>query len=244
MSNPTLTHKDIRDNYQRVIERIDKAAKIAGRNPGDIRMVIVTKNRSSDVIQAVIAAGSSDLGENYAEEAIPKIQSIGHHPGLNWHMIGHVQSRKALMICENFNYLHSLDSVKLAERLSRFLVELNKTLPIFLEFNVGGESSKSGWNIWRDENWQRILPDIEKIIALPKLNLLGMMTIPPYSVDPEVSRLYYRRLRKFQEFVIDHFQLPGLKELSMGMSIDFEVAIQEGSTWIRVGQLILGPRTE
>jgi uncharacterized pyridoxal phosphate-containing UPF0001 family protein len=108
---------------------------------------------------------------------------------------------------------------------------------------VSGEGSKSGWNIWLDENWDDILPDIERILTLPGLKLLGVMTIPPYSIDPEESRVYYRRLRKFQEYIINHFQLSSFRELSMGMSSDFEVAIHEGSTCVRIGQAIFGPRT-
>jgi pyridoxal phosphate enzyme (YggS family) len=236
-------NKYIPENYQRVLERISKAAKLANRNPDDIRLVVVTKTQPIEVIQAVVDAGASDLGENYVEEAIPKIKRLENNKGLRWHMIGHVQSRKALIVCENFQYLHSLDSVKLAERLSRFAVDVNKSLPVFLEFNVGGEMSKSGWNIWMKENWENILPDIEKIITLPRINLLGVMTIPPFSTDPEASQPYYRRLLKFKDYLSDHFQLSGFSELSMGMSGDFEIAIQEGSTWVRIGQAILGPRT-
>jgi pyridoxal phosphate enzyme (YggS family) len=236
-------NKNIPENYQRVLERISKAAKLANRNPDDIRLVVVTKTQPIEVIQAVVDAGASDLGENYVEEAISKIKELENNKGLRWHMIGHVQSRKALIVCENFQYLHSLDSVKLAERLSRFAVDVNKSLPVFLEFNVGGEMSKSGWNIWMEENWENILPDIEKINTLPRINLLGVMTIPPFSADPEASRPYYRRLRKFKDYLSDHFQLYGFNELSMGMSGDFEIAIQEGSTWVRIGQAILGPRT-
>ena len=238
-----MNHVNIRDNYHRVQEWITKAAVNAGRNRESIRLVVVTKTHPIEVIQAVLEAGASDIGENYVEEAIPKMQSVGDKHGINWHMVGHVQSRKANDVCQYFQYLHSLDSVKLGERLSRCLVELNKSLPVWLEFNVGGEESKSGWNISTDENWFHLLPDIEKIISLPKLELLGVMAIPPFSNNPEESRPYYRRLRKFQEYIIDHFQLTDFKELSMGMSGDFEVAIQEGSTCVRIGQAILGPRS-
>jgi uncharacterized pyridoxal phosphate-containing UPF0001 family protein len=113
-----------------------------------------------------------------------------------------------------------------------------------MEFNVGGEDSKSGWDINIEENWENILPDIERILALSNLNILGAMTIPPFSSNPETSRPYYQRLRKFQQYLIDHFQLTGFRQLSMGMSSDFEVAIQEGSTCVRIGQAILGPRTK
>lgn len=243
MDDPSITHLNIRENYQQVLDRINRAAKSAGRNPDDIRLVVVTKTHPVELIQAVIDAGASDLGENYVEEAIPKIQRMQNNKEINWHMIGHVQSRKALQVCQYFQYLHSLDNLKLAERLSRFAIELNVSLPVWLEFNVSGEASKSGWNIWQDEDWGTILPDIEKILTLPRLNLLGVMTIPPYSADPEESRSYYRRLRKFQDYVIDNLHLDNITGLSMGMSADFEVAIQEGSTCIRIGQAILGSRT-
>jgi pyridoxal phosphate enzyme (YggS family) len=196
------------------------------------------------VIQYVIDAGATDLGENYMEEAIPKIQALAIYKAIRWHMIGHIQSRKAQSICEYFQYVHSVDSVKLAERLCRFAYELGISLPVWMEFNVGGEDSKSGWDINIEENWENILPDIERILALSNLNILGAMTIPPFSSNPEASRPYYQRLRKFQQYLIDHFQLTGFRQLSMGMSSDFEVAIQEGSTCVRIGQAILGPRTK
>lgn len=233
----------IRDNYKKVMERIKTSALNAGRNPEDIRLVVVTKTHPIEVIRSVIEAGATDLGENYIEEAIPKITALPSHQKVQWHMIGHVQSRKAQSVCEYFQYLHSLDSVKLAERLSRFAVGLDISMPVWIEFNVSGEESKSGWNIKIKENWKDIFPDIEHILVLPKLNLLGVMTVPPYSTDPEASRPFYRQLREFQQYVIEHFELNGFKEMSMGMSSDFEVAIQEGSTCLRIGQAILGPRS-
>jgi pyridoxal phosphate enzyme (YggS family) len=233
----------INNNYQQVLERIDKAARNAGRNPEDIRLVVVTKTQPVDVIRILIDAGATDFGENYVEEAEPKIVSLKNNHDLCWHMIGHVQSRKAQNVCEYFQYLHSLDSVKLAERLSRFALVLDKKFPIWLEFNASGEGSKYGWNISEEENWDNILLDIEEILALPNLDYLGVMTVPPYYNDPETSRPYYKQLKKFQKYVINHFKLTGFRELSMGMSSDFEVAIQEGATCVRIGQAILGPRT-
>ena len=235
-------YKKIYDNYLSVLDRITKAAKNAGRDPDDIRLVVVTKTQPIEAIQAVVEAGATDLGENYVEEALPKITGLKSEKAIKWHMIGHLQSRKVLPVCEYFQYLHSLDSLKLAEKLARNASELNISLPVMLEFNVGGEESKSGWNIWINENWDDILSDIENIIALPALNLLGVMTITPYSPNPEESRPYYQRLRKFQEIVINHFKLSNFTDLSIGMSGDFEIAIQEGSTWVRVGQAIFGSR--
>ena len=233
----------IQDNYQQILGRIEKTARRAGRSPTEIRMVVVTKTQPADVIKMLINAGAMDFGENYIEEALPKIQSLELNKELRWHMIGHVQSRKALSVCQYFQYLHSADNSKLAERLSKFCLTLDKRLPVWLEFNVSGEESKYGWNVTAINNWEIILPEIEKILALPNLDILGVMTVPPFSKNPEDSRPYYKQLRKFKEYLIDHFQLTGFQELSMGMSSDFEVAIQEGSTCVRIGQAILGPRT-
>jgi pyridoxal phosphate enzyme (YggS family) len=238
-----MIYKNIQENYQRVAEQIAKTAKNAGRKPDDIKLIVVTKTHPIDVIHAVVDAGATNIGENYIEEAIPKIIGLNKITGLQWHMVGHVQSHKALLVCKHFQFLHSLDSLKLAIKLSKNAVELKKILPVMLEFNVGGELSKSGWNIGFEANWKNILPDIGNIIALPGLNLIGVMTIPPYSTDPEVSRPYYRRLWKFRDFLATHFQISDFTEMSMGMSNDFEVAIQEGSTWVRIGQAILGPRS-
>jgi PLP dependent protein len=235
-------NKNIYDNYLSVVDRIRKAALNAGRNPENIRMVVVTKTQSIEDIQAVIEAGATDLGENYVEEALPKIFTLKREKIIKWHMIGHVQSRKALPVCKYFQYLHSLDSLKLAEKLNRNATALDISLPVLLEFNVGGEVSKSGWNIGTNENWKDILSDIEKIITLPRINLLGVMTIPPYSSNPENSRSYYQMLRRFQEIVVNEFKLANFADLSIGMSSDFEIAIQEGATWVRIGQAIFGPR--
>jgi pyridoxal phosphate enzyme (YggS family) len=237
------TQVNISENYHTVKERITNAARLAGRNPEDIRLVVVTKTNPIEVIQAVIDAGATDLGENYLDEAIPKIHHFTNDKAIKWHMIGHIQSRKAFNVCEYFHYAHSVDSIKLAERLSRFAVDLGKPLPIWLEFNVGGEPSKSGWNIAGDATWKVLLPDISKIFSLPGLIVLGVMTIPPFSDNSEESRPYYRLLRKFQAYVIESLRLSNFLELSIGMSSDFEVAIQEGSTCVRIGQAILGPRT-
>ena len=233
----------IRDKLNQIQERINIVASSAGRNTDDIRLVVVTKTQPVEVIQYVIDAGAADLGENYVEDAIQKIQAIVVNKPIRWHMIGHVQSRKAQSVCQYFQYLHSLDSVKLAERLSRFADLFDKALPVWIEFNVGGEESKYGWNIQAEGNWDKILPDIEKVLAMPKLDILGVMTVPPYSKNPEASRPYFKQLRKFQEFVINHLHVSDFKELSMGMSSDFEVAIQEGSTCVRIGQAIFGPRS-
>ena len=242
MNNSLRTPQVIRKTFEEVEKRIRKAAMDVGRNPGEIRLVAVTKTQPVSVIQSVIDAGATDLGESYVEEAIPKIGAMANNANIRWHMIGHIQSRKAHSVCENFQFVHSLDSLKLANRLSQFSTFKGKALPVWLEFNVGGEESKSGWDLSDEKNWDVISSDIEKILPLPGLKILGPMTVPPYSPYPENSRKYYRCLKEFQTMIIHRFGLQGFTELSMGMSSDFEVAIQEGATCVRIGQAILGPR--
>jgi pyridoxal phosphate enzyme (YggS family) len=240
---PNSTEKPgIQQNYYRVLERIRITAEAAGRNPDAIRLVVVTKTQPIELVQLMIDSGAKEFGENYVEEAVTKINAFSEDHVLQWHMIGHLQSRKAQIACEKFQFLHSLDSVKLANILSRYAHSMNKTLAVWMEFNVGGEESKYGWDIVHEENWDKILPDIEMILQLPNLNILGLMTIPPFDNEPESSRPYFRQLRKFQDYLIRNIGLANFEELSMGMSADFEVAIQEGSTCIRIGQAIFGPR--
>jgi pyridoxal phosphate enzyme (YggS family) len=243
MDLKSQTRAEIQNNYKRVLERIGKAARDSGRNPDDIRLVVVSKTRPIEVVQYAIDAGARDFGENYVEEAIPKIQAFAINKSLRWHMIGHLQSRKAQLAIGYFQYLHSLDSLKLAEKLSRFAGSMGKTLPVWMEFNISGEESKSGWNIQIEDDWNSLLYEIDKIFELPNLEILGLMTVPPFSDDPEDSRPYFRQLKKFQEFVISQLKPMNLKELSIGMSSDFEVAIQAGSTCVRIGQAIFGPRS-
>jgi PLP dependent protein len=235
-------YSKITENYHYVCERIYNAARLSGRNPDVIRLVIVTKTQAIDAIQAVVDAGVTDLGENYVEEAVQKIISITSTKFINWHMIGHVQSRKAFQVCENFQFLHSLDSVKLADKLSRRLIEIKKTLPVMLEVNLSGEESKSGWNLSRVESWTNFFDDIDKILLLPGLKLIGVMTIPAFTENPEDSRYYFRQLYEIREMIKEKYNLSGFSELSMGMSNDYEIAIQEGSTCVRIGQAIFGPR--
>jgi pyridoxal phosphate enzyme (YggS family) len=157
-------------------------------------------------------------------------------------MIGHVQSRKADIIARNFSLLHSLDSSKLADRLERICSELDRILPVLLEFNVSGEESKFGFSAWEENRWSGLKPDIEKILSFPHLHVNGLMTMPPLFEDPERTRPYFQRLRRLQNFLANQFPKVQWQELSMGTSADFIAAIQEGATFVRIGKAILGPR--
>lgn len=232
----------IADNLHKVQDRMNQAAQSVGKNLDDIHLVVVTKTHPINVVEMVIEVGARYIGESYVEEGIPKIQALSGRSGVEWHMIGHVQSRKASLLCEHFDYLHSLDSVKLAYRIDRFASQMGRILPVLIECNVSGEATKYGWSAWREDAWPELMYDFGKILQLPNLKVKGLMTIAPYFDNAEEARPYFRRLRLLREFLVDHYPNSQWTELSMGMSGDFEVAIQEGATWIRVGQAILGPR--
>ncbi|WKZ49053.1 MAG: YggS family pyridoxal phosphate-dependent enzyme [Anaerolineales bacterium] len=232
----------IREKYLHTLDQIATAARKSGRDADQIRLVVVTKSQPLEIVQAAIEAGARTLGENYPEEGVTKIQSLASQTGVEWHMIGHVQSRKARLVAENFALLHSLDSLKLAQRLDRFAAESNRILPVLLEFNVGGEASKSGWDVSDESTWDALLPDVSAILDLPHLRVQGLMTMPPLETDAEDTRRFFRRLRLLRERLAT--QLPGgdWRELSMGTSADFAVAVEEGATLVRVGTAIVGER--
>ncbi len=232
----------IRDRYQHICAQIEDTAIGCGRDPQEVRLVVVSKSRPLEVILAAIAAGITIFGENYVDEALGKIQAI-KNSALEWHMIGHVQSRKAELVATNFVLLHSLDSLKLARRLELFCEREKQILPVLLEFNVSGEASKYGLPAWEEAEWSNLDEDIEQILALPHLFVSGLMTMPPLFEDAERTRPYFQRLRRLQEFLGKRFQNSKWEELSMGTSTDFVAAIQEGATYVRIGQAILGPRT-
>jgi PLP dependent protein len=233
---------EIRVRYLHVMQQVAAAARSAGREPASVRLVTVTKTHPLETVRAVIAAGARDLGENYAEEALEKIQAVGAVDGLRWHMIGHVQGRKAELVAAHFELLHSLDSLKLAGRLDRFAGEAGRRLPVLLEVNVSGEASKFGYPAWDEEHWLALREEIRQIALLPNLEIRGLMTMPPYSEIGEESRPFFQRMRSLQVFLQEYFPQVTWNELSMGTSADFTVAIEEGATLVRVGTAILGTR--
>ena len=234
----------IRKNLEEIQERMGRAAGRCGRDPGETRLVVVTKTRPVEIIRAAISAGARLLGENYPDESQPKIQEIRDEgqKEVFWHMIGHVQSRKARIVAEQFDFLHSLDNFKLANKLNKVLTESGKMLPVLLEFNVGGEESKSGWDASDESRWPELLPIVEQIRGLKQLELCGLMTMPPLFSDPKVVRPYFQKLRALKGYFETQVKGVEWRELSMGTSMDFEVAIEEGATFVRIGQAILGAR--
>lgn len=233
---------EIRTRYQQTLEHIAATARTAGRNPEAVKLVVVTKSQPLEVARAAIEAGACILGENYPEEGVMKIQSLADQSKVEWHMIGHVQSRKARMVVQHYALLHSLDSLKLAERLSHMAVDENRTLPVLLEFNVGGEESKYGWLVKDEKSLSALYPEIEQILELPNLTVRGLMTMPPLETNLEDARLHFRTLHLLADTLANRYPQADWSELSMGTSVDYEAAVQEGATLVRIGTAIVGSR--
>ena len=223
---------EIRENLLRVIERIEKAAQRVGRDSGEIKLVAVSKTVESARIREAIEAGVSILGENYVQEAQKKIEEIGRP--VAWHFIGHLQSNKAKYAVRLFDMIHSLDSLSLAEELNQRAEQADRLIKILIEVNLSGEATKFG----TEED--RVLKIAKEILHLKHLSLEGLMTMPPYFDSPEMSRPYYIKLQELKKKMVKE-GIP-IKELSMGMSNDFEIAIEEGATYVRVGTAIFGQR--
>ena len=215
----------VRERVAEVRDRIDRAAARAGRDPGSITLVAVTKVFPASAICEAYEAGVRDFGENYVQEFETKVPEVRGLIGARFHMIGHLQSNKARKAAELFQVIETVDSAKLACRLD----EAGQSLDVMLEVKLSAEQAKSG------ADPSELPAIIEAIRASKNLRLLGLMTMPPWSDDAEPSRPYFRRLRKLGA---QH----GLPHLSMGMSHDFEVAIEEGATFIRIGTALFGKR--
>jgi pyridoxal phosphate enzyme (YggS family) len=231
---------EIPERLSRVHERIASAARTAGRNPDGVRLIAVSKGQPLSAVVRAFDAGQRDFGENYLEEAELKISSAPSE--IVWHMIGHVQSRKAKTVAPHFAWVHSVDSLALAGRLSRFAVEGGFTMKIFLECNVSGEATKFGWPAADSSTWIGLIAGWRTVLDLPGLVVAGLMTMAPYSSDPEQSRPVFQRLRELRDLACRNLNCQNEWGLSMGMSDDFEQAVEEGATWLRVGRAIFGVR--
>ena len=220
-----------------VWSRIEAAAKRSGRTRDAIKLISVSKTHPADVVRAAIEAGATDLGENRVQEAGPKIEQLGREAA-TWHLIGHLQSNKARRAVQLFDMIHSIDSVTLVEKLDRACADLQrKELPILIQVDLGHETTKSGAD-------EAELPKlIEAANSSEHLKLIGFMTLPPFFEDAESTRPFFAKLRELR----DEYRGRGVfgdaqGELSMGMTHDFEVAIEEGATMVRIGTAIFGAR--
>jgi PLP dependent protein len=227
-------------NIAAVRERIEAAARRAGRSSADVALMGVTKTHPPERIREAYVAGLRLFGENRVQEFAAKAGALGDLAAAEWHMIGHLQTNKAAKAAELFSAVDSVDSVKLSEKLDAGARSLDKKIAVLIEINVGGEAAKSG-----------LVPDSRELenllLAAPRFDALefrGLMTVPPFTDDPEDARPFFRKLCELRDAITQR-RLPGVRVdmLSMGMSHDFEVAIEEGSTCVRVGTAIFGERT-
>jgi pyridoxal phosphate enzyme (YggS family) len=227
-------------DLDRVRQRIAAAAVRAGRDPAEITLVAVTKGQPAEVISGAYRMGLRHFGENRVEEAEAK---VGLLPGdISWHMIGHIQSRKARRVPSVFGFVHSVDSLDLALRLDRVCSDRPEPLPILLEFNLSGEASKYGFRAaqWFADGAVRraILREVAEIQSLPHLAPRGLMTMAPYASHPEDARPVFASLRRLRDELRTAFPQAAWHDLSMGMTDDFEVAVEEGATLVRIGRAI------
>lgn len=225
---------------------METACEIAGRDPASVTLVAISKRHPEERIRAAVAAGHRVFGENQVQEGMAKVESLaGLSAGLSaegdvpleWHMVGPLQSNKVKKAVASFDVLHAVDRAKIARKVGRECREQGRRVPVFVQVNVGGEESKHGFSVADFE--EKVRP----LAAIEGLEILGLMAIPPFEEDPEDARRWFRRLRELRDETRDWpewSEVPGL--LSMGMSHDFEMAIEEGATHVRVGTDVFGPR--
>lgn len=236
MTNSSIS---IAENVALVRERVARAAARVGRNPDTVTLMAVSKTVEPERIRQAAEAGIHVFGENRVQEFAEKFATEGSRIAAEWHLIGHLQSNKAGKAVELFDAVDSVDSLRLAERLNRTASEIAKFLPVLIEINLGGEESKSGVPLDSPE-LDSLLRGMEK---LDHLQVRGLMAVPPFAENPEATRPYFRLLRDLRDSIAARgFPRIAMDVLSMGMSHDFEVAIEEGSTCVRVGTAIFGER--
>jgi pyridoxal phosphate enzyme (YggS family) len=229
-------HSTVRINIDRIKGNITETAIKCGRNPSDIRLMAVSKTVDDDRLVEAINAGVDMIGENYVQEAKRKIEKIGRPT--EWHMIGHLQTNKAKYAVRLFDMIHSVDRLNLAIELDRLSLAIGKITKILIEVNMAGEATKSG--AFRDD----VLTLVKEVALLKNLSIQGLMTIPPWFDNPQEARPYFASLRELKEKIVhEKISNVAMKELSMGMSEDYPVAIEEGATIVRIGRSIFGERS-
>ncbi len=248
MSDATM----IRENLHAVRERIGEAALRAGRDPDAIQLVAVSKTFPVDAIISAWRLGQHHFGENRPREGARKVQEVAAQLDLEgdirptWHMIGHIQSRKTDIVAEHFDTVHSVDRMKIARRLSRLMVAAEREMPVLIECNVSGEASKYGYDLadWQHDADVRaaFFDEVAALLELPGLRVKGLMTMAPLVDDPETVRPVFASLRALRGALRERFPGVEWRHLSMGMTDDFEVAVEEGATMLRIGRAIFGER--
>lgn len=246
-----ITQEMIAQNIVVVQAEIAAACQRAGRLADEVQLVGISKTHSPEMVLSALQAGLRHLGENRVEEAVPKIAEVLNRLPADmalptWHMVGHVQSRKAKSVMETFDVVHSVDDLKLARRLDMFAGEINVVREVLLEINISGEESKEGIAAqnWQNDTTQRqnLWSLVQEISQLSHIRLVGLMTMAPYYAEPEATRPVFAGLHGLQDALMNDFPQMAWRELSMGMTNDYPVAIEEGATMVRVGRAIFGER--
>ncbi len=225
----------IAENLERVREQIAQAAAKVGRAPGDVELVAITKTHAAEKVHEAIQAGQSLFGESRVQEARAKIPELPS--AIRWHFVGHLQKNKIRHALPLFEMIHSIDSLALAQEVNRIAEEEGMHPRVLLEINVAGEGSKFGFTP------DQLHEQMEELLALPRLSILGLMTIPPLSEEPEASRKYFVQLRELRDRLQTEFRVD-FAQLWMGMTQDHAVAVEEGATLVRVGTAIFGERSK
>ncbi len=245
-----MTISNIATNTQTIQQQIAQAAERAGRDPDEITLVAITKTWPADVVTAVYRAGIHHVGENRVEEFVPKQAEVtaefGADSGLVWHFVGSLQSRKTDEVADYADAFHALDRLKIARRLSQRLVENGRVLPCFVQVNISGEDSKFGLaaSNWEADKQQRqqLLNSVRQMAQLPRLDLMGLMTMAPWQVEEAIIRRVFRRTRALRDWLQAELPDLDLSQLSMGMTDDFLIAVEEGATHVRIGRALFGER--
>lgn len=238
--------RKLSDNLKRIRERMHNACERSGRRPEDVQLIAVTKTVEIDVIRRTIETGLLDLAENRVQALVKRAGMVHEHltrrrkieranapPEPHWHMVGHLQRNKTRHLMPWVHTIHSLDSLRLAEEISAEATRIGKTVPLLIEVNVASEKTKSGIAVGATSHFA------EHISSLPGIKIIGLMTMAPLVEDPQTTRPHFRRLREiFEDMQTERIVGPDFRELSMGMSNDFEVAIEEGATMVRIGRAL------
>jgi pyridoxal phosphate enzyme (YggS family) len=242
-----MSSLEIADNIARVQEKIAVACARVNRNPEDITLVAVSKTKPVEAVLAALEAGLRHFGENRVEESeskIPKVNSLSGTEAI-WHMIGHIQGRKAKIVVPLFDIVHSVDSLKIAQKLSELAQATDKILPVLIEVNISGEVAKYGFEIsnWKADTEEKaqFWDSFQTMLKLPNLEIRGLMTMAPFYDEKERTRPVFAGLAELREALSSDLTIE-LADLSMGMSNDYSVAIEEGATIVRIGQAIFGAR--
>lgn len=233
---------DLETNLGEVRRRIAAAAARVGRDSSDVKLVAVTKGRSADDIRAAYGMGLTVFGENRVQEARDKIDELSDLVDVTWHMIGHIQSRKVKDAVGGFRLIHSVDRLRIAKKLDGRARQAGLRQAVLIECNVSGESSKGGWPMESESEWESSLPEFESLVAMPNLEVRGLMTMAPWTKDRALLQTVFGRLRMLSQYLAEKIPGQHWAELSMGMTDDFEVAIEQGATMIRLGRAIFGRR--